>query len=355
MKNPTLVLKAFERYEKDLRKDLEIVLLKKECQYTCNIIKYFLGWLDERFSPIEVYGGKRFRGGLCLLVSEIISGDYRRALPVASSLELFHNFTLIHDDVEDNDPLRRGRPTVWKVWGKNLAINTGDVGLILSLLSLNRLNKLGLKKGKILEIQEFLGNIYLKIGQGQFLDLTMSEKSLTKDISEKEYLKMIEYKTSVLVGASTKSGAMIATDNKWVIENFYHFGLNLGLAYQVFDDTISIWGNPEFSGKLKFNDIKEKKKTLPIVYAFNHTNSKIKKELADLYSIEKINDNIAKQIVEILDKTNSYAYCWNLINRYKENSLKFLRKTKIKDINQIESLVHNLIPNVKNYTKIAVK
>ena len=192
MKKPEEVLKIFEKYRVDLRNDLEgFIQERKTCQKMYDMMRYFFGWLDTDLKLVEEFGGKQFRGSLCLFVAEAISGDYKKALPVASSLELYHNFTLIHDDILDKDPLRRGRPTVWKLWGINHGINTGDAQYLISLISVNRLS---LSPDKIKLISGFLQENYLQVIEGQYLDLKMEEYALGDErITKNLYMESFRF------------------------------------------------------------------------------------------------------------------------------------------------------------------
>ncbi|MFA6422661.1 MAG: polyprenyl synthetase family protein, partial [Candidatus Buchananbacteria bacterium] len=205
------------------------------------MLKYFFGFLDENLKPIQNYGGKRYRPGLCLMIAEMY-GKKSEALEVAASIELYHNFTLIHDDIEDNDPLRRGRPTVWRLWGINHGINSGDALLILASKELNEISK------KYPEFSvnavSFLNEKFKEVIEGQFLDFTLTDLPLGDAfVNEKNYLMMIEKKTSVLVGASARVASIIAQAGEKEQEALWQYGLNLGLAFQMQDDLISIWAD----------------------------------------------------------------------------------------------------------------
>lgn len=348
MKKPEEVLNIFEKYRNDLRGDLEECLNDREsCDWMYDMIRYFFGWLDEDLNPVDAYGGKQFRGSLCLYIADAISGDYKKVLPVASSVELFHNFTLIHDDIEDNDPLRRGRPTVWKLWGLNHGINTGDALFLLSLKSLPRLDH---NAEKSIDISRFLKDKYLEVVEGQHLDFNLEELKLGDiNITEDKYLEMIKKKTSVLVGAATKSGAMVASDDEDLHEKFYNYGLNLGLAYQLCDDLVSIWGKEDLTGKIRYNDIRCKKKTLPVIKLFNKIKEEDRQILVDIFNKEKIEEVDAEKVVELLDKYDIYNECWKRVSDYKEKAREAIKDLDIKANfkNELGEIVEVLSPDVR--------
>jgi len=341
------------KYASEIKEEISRILDRPSCKKMYDMMRYFLGWLDEDLKPIEAYGGKQFRSSLCLSIAEAISGDYKKALPAAASVEIFHNFTLIHDDILDNDPYRRGRKTLWNIWGIPQAINTGDAQYILSLKSLERLKEEGLSSDKILEIYSFVQEKYLIIAEGQHLDMSFEEEEISK-IKLDNYLEMITKKTSVLVGIATKAGAMVVTDENEKIENAYDFGLNLGLAYQICDDMVSIWGSSEQTGKNELNDIYAKKKTLPIIYAFQHADKKISEELQSIYSAVKINEQMAKRVVEILDSLDIYVKTREMMDFYRKRAIKSLEKVgNCQIIENLTNMVNFLTPDIKKIKETA--
>ena len=172
MKKPENVLKIFEKYTPLVDGEIKRLISGQEKYEMYDMLSYFFGYLNEDLKPEEGYGGKRFRPGITLLISDFY-GTAAKALCPACAVEIFHNFTLIHDDIEDNDPIRRGRPTVWKKWGVAHAINAGDAQLVLALTEV--LNDTKLSADKKAKIMSFLNEIYVKVMEGQFLDFTLAE------------------------------------------------------------------------------------------------------------------------------------------------------------------------------------
>lgn len=350
------MIPSIEKYSCDIREYLESFFenLEDSEMEMYKMAQYHLGWIDDKFKSKKLREGKQFRGALCLAVSESLSGSYYDSLPIASSIELFHNFTLVHDDIEDNDELRRGRKTVWSIWGIPQAINVGDGMFNLSILNLLNIKK----EEKRLAVKDALFNTFLKIFEGQYLDLGFADGKISDGkITPQKYLDMIERKTGCLIGAAAKTGAMAVTDNQKLIENFHDFGMNLGLSYQIYDDLVSIWGKSDFTGKKELNDLLEQKKTLPLIYAYSKLSQKDKKKLSRLFDVGKVDTKRAKEIVKLLDKADALSYCLGLSQSFKEKAKKSLSKTNIKNqvIDDLNNISDALMPNLGLETAIKVK
>jgi geranylgeranyl diphosphate synthase type I len=227
------------------------------------ILAYHMGWegpgagLDAR--------GKRIRPMLVLLTTAAAGGDWKTALPAASAVELIHNFSLIHDDIEDNSSLRRGRPTVWKEWGIAQATNAGDALFALAHLELLRLSD-SLPATAVIQAARSLNQTCLHLTQGQYLDLSYEQRL---DLTEADYWPMIEGKTSALLAACTEIGAMIASAPAQACQSYKLFGSSLGLAFQAQDDLLGIWGNAVLTGKSNESDLVTGKKTLPVLFGLS--------------------------------------------------------------------------------------
>jgi geranylgeranyl diphosphate synthase type I len=216
------------------------------------MIYYHLGWLDKSFNEINDGPGKLSRPSIALLVAEVLGGNIEKTLPAAISLQIFHEFTLMHDDIEDGDSMRRHRETVWKNWGIPRAINAGDAMYTYSLQAILRVSK---NRETLLA---YLLDVFQEIVFGQELDLSFVYLPVSK-VSTDDYMKMISGKSATLLGASAKVGALMSDATEKVQNEFYNFGFNLGIAYQVFDDYVSIWGDQKRSGKIAHMDIVDKK------------------------------------------------------------------------------------------------
>ncbi len=348
MKKPEAVLQIFDKYVPIIDSEIGGLLENQENHQMYRTMEYFLGYRDEKLNKIEEYAGKRFRSGTCLLLADYYN-VLSQALPVATSIEIFHNFTLIHDDIEDNDELRRGRPTVWKLWGLNQAINTGDAQLALCYIELLKYLKTNPKKG--LKVQELLYENYLKVAEGQHMDIKLAESSLNNPyVTSDNYMDMIYKKSATLVGVSTKAAGLVAELKDAENQTLWDYGVNLGLAYQLSDDLISIWGKAENTGKNEAKDLSEKKKTLPVIYLHNKLGDSDKKDLEDIYSQPgELENKEVNRIKELLTKNGAHDYVWEKMIEKIELSNRAIEKLSLSN-QQKETLLsinRTLIPSKK--------
>jgi len=239
-------------------------------------------------------GGKRMRPILTLMSAEVFDADYKKALPAALAVEVFHNFSLIHDDIMDDAPLRRGHETVHEKWNINTGILSGDAMLILAYQYFEQYEPTIFRS-----LAKLFSKTALEVCEGQQWDVDFETRD---DVAISEYLKMIECKTAVLVAAAMKMGAIIAETSEENADLIYDFGLNLGLAFQLQDDYLDAFGNPETFGKQVGGDIIENKKTYLYLKAIEFATDDQKKELMQLFSIHPENN---------LDKINAVAAIFN--------------------------------------------
>lgn len=231
------------------------------------MMRYHLGWANEQFQPEPAPSGKRLRPILCLLACSELGGDPTQALPAAAAIELLHNFSLIHDDIEDGDEVRHHRPTLWKLWGVPQGINAGDGMFTLAFTAIQRLTQRGLNSKATLAALDRFTQTCLTLTEGQYLDLSFEQRPV---VSLDEYIRMIQCKTAALIGASVAIGARIAGATTMQETDLLQFGQAIGLAFQIQDDILGIWGDPSVTGKSAGNDILRRKKSLPLLYALNH-------------------------------------------------------------------------------------
>ncbi|MEK7312344.1 MAG: polyprenyl synthetase family protein [Chloroflexota bacterium] len=229
------------------------------------MLYYHMGWLDE--SQPRLVAGKRSRPTITLLCASASGGDWTSALPLAAAVELIHNFSLVHDDIQDGSPLRRGRATVWKLWGKPQAINAGDALFTYAHLAAQRARLCGLDTAIILEAFQLLDTTCLHLTQGQHHDMAFESR---ENVSVNDYLQMIEGKTASLIATSAECGALAAGQSSTVRGQYREFGRHLGLAFQIRDDILGIWGDAAVTGKSAATDILTRKKTLPVLYGLDH-------------------------------------------------------------------------------------
>lgn len=268
-------------------------------------IEYHLGWRHPDLSPARTRGGKLLRPTLVLLAAELAAGRaeagasvgasggrplpasggrsraVERALPAAVCIELIHNFSLIHDDIEDGDEARHHRPTLWKLWGVPQAINTGDALFSLARMSLWGLAERGVAAPVVLEIAALIDRTCLDLCAGQFLDMRFEGR---RDVSVAMYLDMIERKTAALMACATEAGARIAApgDEALAVE-LAHFGRALGVAFQLRDDLLGIWSADKL-GKTPAGDLRRKKMTLPVLHALETAAAADREALEAIYA-----------------------------------------------------------------------
>jgi len=277
------------------------------------MIRYHLG-LDRSGAP----SGKRMRPLLGLLAYMSIAGEHERALPGAAAVELGHNFSLVHDDIEDGDRERRHRPTLWSLHGVPQAINTGDMLFSLSRIALHRLTDLGFPDAKVLRLMRLYDETCLALCEGQFIDIWTSEHD--ELLSVDGYFDMIGRKTAALIAAAIEAGALLATDDERVIARYRAFGWALGIAFQVNDDLLGIWGAERSTGK-EPTDLARHKKTLPVLYAFETAGPEDRDRLAELYRLPSPTAADVREIVSILERTGAREYTRDTARRFRDEAL----------------------------------
>ncbi len=294
------------------------------------MMRYHLGWVDETQHPEPGSTGKRLRPLLCLLCCEAAGGDPWRALPAAAAVELVHSFSLVHDDIQDRSRIRRGRRAVWDVWGAAHGINVGDGLFVLARLAMHRLTERGVVAAGQQAAMKTLDQACLALCEGQYLDMSFETRS---EVSLPEYLVMIGGKTAALMAASAELGAIVAEDQTVLPGSFYSFGEELGMAFQIQDDILGIWGEQRVTGKSAAADIRERKKTLPILYALQKVDQHRRaEELQMLYSRPAPLDRPAiDRVLVILDRTGAREYAQEAAKRYTHRALRHLEETGLEN------------------------
>jgi len=262
------------------------------------MFQYHLGWVDAQGQPISSRGGKMIRPAFCLLTAEAVAGHWEPALPAAAAIELVHNFSLIHDDVEDGDVERRGRPTVWAVWGQPHAINAGDAVFVLARLALSRLADRGISPARLVTATQAFDRACLALCHGQFLDLSFETRL---DVTVDEYLAMVRGKTAALLGLSAHLGALLSSDNLELATHYRRFGEELGVAFQLFDDVLGIWGERALTGKPTASDVLRRKKSFPVIHAMERVGERLRR----FYRQPTISPDDLPAILALLEETDA--------------------------------------------------
>lgn len=284
-------------------------------------MRYQFGWVDATFLPAAANPGKLLRPTLLLLAYEaagahglVRAGDddpagqhLARALPAAAALELTHNFTLIHDDIEDGDAERRHRATLWKLWGIPHAINTGDGMLALAHMALWDVLEQGVEATIAVRLGAALDRAFLVIAEGQYLDISF-ERRLSIPVAL--YMDMIRRKTAELMACAAEMGGLLGTRDEETIRRLRSFGEAMGIAFQVRDDMLSVWASSEESGKTPAGDIYRRKKSLPILHALEQANPDDQGTLRQVYGQqEPVTAAQVQDILAIFARTETRAYC----------------------------------------------
>jgi geranylgeranyl diphosphate synthase type I len=283
-----------------------------------SILRYHMAWENGRALPHRGKPGKFIRSTLHTLSCQAVGGDAARVLPSAAAIELIHNLSLVHDDIQDGSRERRGRSALWKLWGKPQAINVGDFMFALASLALLRLRDSGVPGEEVIHSFRLLTEACKELCEGQYLDIEFENRV---DITEVDYLSMITKKTAALIAASTSTGAYLGKGRENV-RYFHEFGEALGMAYQIRDDILGVWGTEESTGKPLEEDLRQRKKTLPVVCALRESRDKAK--LERLYTQKYFDGGDVHLVVQILNQSGSREHAQDLVQRYCRRALEQL-------------------------------
>jgi len=295
------------------------------------MLDHHFGWGAGATGPRSGASGKRVRPLLMVLVAQAISGEYRHVLPAAAALEFLHNFTLIHDDVMDRSAERRHRPTVWALWGGDQAINAGDGLYALANLAVTSLLRAEVPGSKAVRAAQVLSQACLWTAEGQVLDMSFAGR---EQVTTAEYLTMIAHKTGALLEAATKIGALLSSDDEPVIRAYAQFGRDLGLAFQVRDDYLGVWGDEAATGKPATGDIREKKKSYPVLVAFERADAADQATLRRIYAQETLSDGDVTDVLGILERSGAIAETDRTASEYFERARAHLDATGVADPTQ---------------------
>jgi geranylgeranyl diphosphate synthase type II len=288
---------------------------------------------NNSFTPSELYdpvfyslsnGGKRIRPILLLLGLNLFSDSIEEGITSAMAVEIFHNFTLLHDDIMDNSFQRRNKPTVHKKWGVNTAILSGDAMMIMAYQLLGKS-----PENKLSSLMKVFSKAALEVCEGQQFDMNFEHQS---SVSESDYIEMIRLKTSVLLAASLQMGAILGNADQEDQENLYRFGMNLGLSFQLQDDYLDTFGNQAVFGKRIGNDILANKKTYLLIKAWENSTGETREKLQYWLEAENFDEQEKiEQVTSIYDQLSVACMAREKIGYFHQLSLEALKKVKVKE------------------------
>jgi len=301
-----------------IEKELQDQVARLNDRYTSQfyeMLTYHMGWTGEGAGREAT--GKRIRPLIVLLATASAGADWITSLPAAAAVELVHNFSLVHDDVQDNSEKRRGRSTVWTKWGVPMAINVGDALFVISNQAVMDLIKTH-PALTVVRAATILHDTCLDLTRGQFLDMSYEERN---DLSLDDYLPMIGGKTSALLSACTHIGALLGNAGEAEQESYRQFGYHLGLAFQMQDDILGIWGNEAVTGKSAASDLVEGKNSLPVLYALGKQG-----KFAERWKLGPITVGEIKAVAAQLEDEGGRSYAEEMSEKETQIALEYLRK-----------------------------
>ena len=279
------------------------------------MLTYHMGWTGEGAGPEA--SGKRIRPLLTLLTTASCGANWLFALPGAAAIELVHNFSLVHDDIQDNSDKRRGRSTVWVKWGIPQAINAGDGLFVLANLAILDLIT-NYQAETVVRVAQMLNSTCLDLTRGQYLDISYEKRT---DLGVEDYWPMISGKTAALLSDCCAIGAVLGNADEQTVEAYRSFGNYLGLAFQIQDDILGIWGNETMTGKSVASDLLEGKKSLPVLVGLSK-----KGKFADRWSRGPIQPGEVEEIAGLLASEGGYGYAHDAARQMTDLALNSLRE-----------------------------
>jgi geranylgeranyl diphosphate synthase type I len=275
-----------------------------------------------------IHSGKRVRAALCLLSCAAAGGSAEAAAPAAAALELVHGFTLLHDDVADRDQTRRGRPAVWTRWGVGQAVTAGDALFALANVALEPTAGTTVSPQIAVEVASDLNQAVLAVCEGQHLDIAHEGRD---DIAVPDYLEMIDRKTAALFAAACAMGARLGSAHPCQRDALRAFGRHLGLAFQIRDDALGIWGDPADLGKPVGGDLRRNKRSLPVVYALSEAPEAERAWFADQLHAGIASDDRAAELASWLDRRGARAFCDRKAREHLSQALEGLSVAELRE------------------------
>lgn len=288
------------------------------------MMRYHMGWATPDFTSERANGGKRLRPLLCLLCCQAAGGNPEIALPAAAAIELLHNFTLIHDDIQDNSAYRRHRRTVWSIWGLAQGITVGDGMHAIAHQALLRLRDHGVSAERVLDVIAGFDATVLRICEGQYQDIGFESRW---DIIADDYLQMIGGKTAAIFTYAARAGASLAHVTSARAGVYGDLGTALGLGFQLRDDLLGIWGDPAVTGKGAADDIRRRKKSLPIIMLHEQASDADRAYLESLYAGDEVAPDDIRTVLVMLDNAGVQDSCQEIVERYHVDAFALLKQS----------------------------
>ena len=293
------MISRYPQYQQSVAKELQAVFDGRQ-GFLYDILRYHLGWVDQEGQPQPGGPVLHFQGAVALAACQALAGDFGPSLPAAAGVELVHNFTLIHGEVQAGRAAATDRPSIWWVWGPSQAINAGDGLHALGRTTIMRLAQRGVPPDRVLRAVESLDRACLTLCEGQYMDLEFQDQVMVTSAS---YLDMIARKAGALTGCAAESGALAANANDAVCAAFRDAGIALGCGWQIARDIDDLWGDR--GDGITPSNILNKKKSLPLIHALESGSVGVKRELTAIYMKRVLEPEDTGRLVEILDETGS--------------------------------------------------
>lgn len=316
--------------------DIELKdILSERTGILYDMINYQFGWSKEEHATGFVQEHDRLRSNLCIAVCEAICGNFKKSISGAAALELIHNFSLVHDDVQEGRPGEESAPTLWWRWGPAQAINAGDGLHTLGRLALLRLNKQSINPAVTMQAISIVDTASLRFCEGQHTSLEFQERL---DITIDGYLNMAKQKTGALISAATQLGALLGGANGDVVNKFAAYGDKIGLVYQLRSDILSLWEPDRASGR---EDLVTKKKSFPVVFVFANGDFKLKRELGSIYSNRILSVDHVASIQKIAESAGAKEASHKIMHTLEKEALEILKGINLepKDLEGFQNIV----------------
>ena len=338
---PIPLPQMFQRYRANISRSLRDSLSQQHSD-VYDMLRYYMGWVDENGRPHEAMEGKALRPTLCLFACEAVGGALEMAMPSAVALEFIHNFSLIHDDIQDRDEIRHNRKTLWAVWGDPKALVAGNVLRVVADECLHQLLDSGLDYDRALAAGTLLTEAYLEMIEGQYLDLQFEGRH---DISMSDYLNMISRKTGALIRCSLNLGAVVGAQEQGVRDAFKESGRAMGYVFQIIDDVLGVWGDEETTGKPVGADIRRKKNSYPVVYTMGTAKDKDQKMLNEIYEKDELDDSDVDSVLAVMDRLDVKNQAQQEAEKYANVALESLAPVELsrEARQEVEDLAHFLL------------